>query len=60
MSNPKRPTARVAQDGYLQVSIAEPPGCLARAERWLRRALAYAVWFGLGFAVGMLVEWANH
>jgi hypothetical protein len=56
MSNPKRPTARVADGGYLQVAISEPPGCLARVERWLRRAAWAALWFGLGVIVGMVLR----
>lgn len=49
----KKPVARVGRDGYLQVQIAEPPGCLERAERWLVQAAGYAVVFALGVLVGM-------
>lgn len=55
----KRPTAKVANGGYIQVDITEPPGCLARLEAWLRQAAAVGLWFGLGVMVGMIIEWLN-
>lgn len=55
----KRPTARVANSGYIQVDITEPPGCLARLEAWLRQAAGAALWFGLGVVVGMVLRWLN-
>ena len=51
---PPKPTAHVAKDGYLRVQIANPPGCLARAEAWLRSAAGYALAAGLGFLAGVV------
>jgi len=51
----KRPVAKLAQDGYLQIQLAEPPGCVARAEAGLKALLWVLAWFWLGFVVGALV-----
>lgn len=53
---PPKPRARVAPQGYIQVDIAEAPGCLARAEAWLRWAAGYGLAFGLGILAGLVLR----
>ena len=49
----QKPAARV-KDGYVQIYIADSPGCLARVERWLKAAVGYALVGGLGFVAGVV------
>lgn len=52
MAAPK-PIAKSDKDGYIRVVIADNPGCLDRAEMWLRKAIAYVTVAGLGFLAGV-------
>ena len=53
---PPKPTARVGSQGYIQVAIAEPPGCLARIEAWLKRVAWAGAWFAAGVLVGLVLR----
>jgi hypothetical protein len=50
----KKITTKTTEQGYIQVLTTEPPGCLTRADAWLRRAAWYAFAAGVGFAAGMV------
>lgn len=56
MNSSKKAIAKTTKDGYIQVAIAQPPGCLARLEAWARAAAWAGVWFALGVVVGLMVR----
>lgn len=49
----KRAIAKTTREGYIQVAITQPPGCLARAEAWLKSAAWAGAWFAAGVVVGL-------
>jgi hypothetical protein len=55
MSN-HRPAAKTTKEGYVQIYLTQPPGCLARVEAWLRQAAWAGAWFAAGVMVGLVLR----
>lgn len=52
----KKAIARADREGYIQVAIVQPPGCLARAEALAGRLAWAGAWFALGMVVGLWLK----
>lgn len=50
----KRAVAKLGEKGYVQIQLAEPPGCATRAQAAITAVLWVLAWFGAGFVVGAL------